>query len=284
MTEELTRAMDPSVEEKKPACGMTPAEYRSIFWRSFTIQGSWSFDKMMAYGFAYALEKPLRRIYPNDDDFYAALERHTETFNITPHVSPFVMTLAVAMEEEAAANPNFDVKAINNLKVGLMGPLSGIGDSFFWGTFRVIAAGIGIGLASTGNIMGSLLYFALYTAIHFITKILAGKFGYKLGAQFLEKSEEEHLMERLSYGASILGMTVIGAMIATMVSLSTTLTFTLGGTETALQSIFDQIFPGLLPLAATFVCVWLFNKNVKTIYIVLGIFALSVLGCIVGIF
>ena len=81
-----------------------------------------------------------------------------------------------------------------------------------------------------------------------------------------------------------LGMTVIGAMIATMVSLSTTLTFTLGGTETALQSIFDQIFPGLLPLAATFVCVWLFNKNVKTIYIVLGIFALSVLGCIVGIF
>lgn len=71
MTEELTRAMDPSAEEKKPACGMTPAEYRSIFWRSFTIQGSWSFDKMMAYGFAYALEKPLRRIYPNDDDFYA---------------------------------------------------------------------------------------------------------------------------------------------------------------------------------------------------------------------
>ena len=110
---------------------MTPAEQRSIFWRSFTIQGSWSFDKMMAYGCMYALEKPLRRIYSSDDDFYAALERHTETFNITPHVSPFVLSLAVAMEEEAAKNPDFDVKAINNLKVGLMGPLSGIGDSFF---------------------------------------------------------------------------------------------------------------------------------------------------------
>lgn len=263
---------------------MTPAEQRSIFWRSFTIQGSWSFDKMMAYGCMYALEKPLRRIYSSDDDFYAALERHTETFNITPHVSPFVLSLAVAMEEEAAKNPDFDVKAINNLKVGLMGPLSGIGDSFFWGTFRVICAGIGIGLASTGNMMGSILYFLLYTAIHFATKILAGKLGYQLGTQFLEKSEEAHLMERLSYGASILGMTVIGAMIATMVSLSTSLTFTLGGTETALQSIFDQIFPNLLPLAATFICVWLLNKNVKTIYIILGIFVLSVLGCMLGIF
>lgn len=263
---------------------MTPAEQRSIFWRSFTIQGSWSFDKMMAYGCMYALEKSLRRIYSSDDDFYAALERHTETFNITPHVSPFVLSLAVAMEEEAAKNPDFDVKAINNLKVGLMGPLSGIGDSFFWGTFRVICAGIGIGLASTGNMMGSILYFLLYTAIHFATKILAGKLGYQLGTQFLEKSEEAHLMERLSYGASILGMTVIGAMIATMVSLSTSLTFTLGGTETALQSIFDQIFPNLLPLAATFICVWLLNKNVKTIYIILGIFVLSVLGCMLGIF
>ena len=73
-------------------------------------------------------------------------------------------------------------------------------------------------------------------------------------------------------------------MIATMVSLSTSLTFTLGGTETALQSIFDQIFPNLLPLAATFICVWLLNKNVKTIYIILGIFVLSVLGCMLGIF
>lgn len=48
---------------------MTPKDYRSIFWRSFTIQGSWSFDKMMAYGYMYAIEKPLRKIYPNDDDF-----------------------------------------------------------------------------------------------------------------------------------------------------------------------------------------------------------------------
>ena len=140
---------------------MTAKEYRSIFWRSFTIQCSWSFDKMMAYGYMYAIQKPLRKIYPDDNDFYAALKRHTETFNITPHVSPFIMTLGVAMEEENAKAESFDTDSINNVKVGLMGPLSGIGDSFFWGTFRVIAAGIGIGLAQQGNILGALIYFLL---------------------------------------------------------------------------------------------------------------------------
>ena len=184
---------------------MTAKEYRSIFWRSFTIQCSWSFDKMMAYGYMYAIQKPLRKIYPDDNDFYAALKRHTETFNITPHVSPFIMTLGVAMEEENAKAESFDTDSINNVKVGLMGPLSGIGDSFFWGTFRVIAAGIGIGLAQQGNILGALIYFLLYTSIHFLTKILAGKYGYKLGTSFLENASENHMMEKLSYGASILG-------------------------------------------------------------------------------
>ena len=235
---------------------MTGKEYRSIFWRSFTIQSSWSFDKMMAYGYMYAIEKPLRKIYPNDDDYYAALKRHTETFNITPHVSPFLMGLGVAMEEQNAKSEDFDAESVNNVKVGLMGPLSGIGDSFFWGTFRVIAAGIGIGIAQSGSILGALVYFLIYTAIHFITKILAGKYGYKLGASFLENASENHTMEKLSYGASILGMTVIGAMVATMVSLQTTLSFTLAETETTLQSIFDQIFPGLLPLGVTFLCVF----------------------------
>lgn len=146
---------------------------------------------------------------------------------------------------------------------------------------EMVAAGAEV---KSGNILGAVIYFLLYTAIHFITKILGGKYGYKMGTKFLENSEENHLMDKLSMGASILGMTVIGAMIGTMVSLQTTLSFTLAGTETTLQSIFDQIFPGILPLGATFLCVALFNKNVKTIHIILGIFVLCILGCMIGIF
>ena len=70
------------MQETKETSLITKKDLRSVFWRSFTMQSSWSFDKMMAYGFMYSIEKPLRKIYPKDDDYFEALHRHTETFNI----------------------------------------------------------------------------------------------------------------------------------------------------------------------------------------------------------
>lgn len=275
-----SRSRDYSGEDKI----MTPDVYRSMFLRQFTSQCSQSYDKMMAYGFMYTLEKPLRKIYPNDDDYYAALDRHTEFFNMTPHVLPFVAGLSVSMEEQAAKDPAFDTSSINAIKVGLMGPLSGIGDSFYWGTFRVVAAGIGIGLAATGNPLGPIIYALIYSVINFATRIGTAHLGYNVGTKFLQQSASGNLMDNLTYGAGVLGMTVVGAMIATMVSLSTSMVFNIGGSEIELQSLFDAVFPGILPLIATFTCVWLYKKGVKTIWIILGIFAICILGTWLGVF
>lgn len=263
---------------------MTPDVYRSMFFRQFTSQCSQSYDKMMAYGFMYTLEKPLRKIYPDDEDFYRALDRHTEFFNMTPHVLPFVAGLSVSMEEQAARDPSFDISSVNAVKVGLMGPLSGIGDSFYWGTFRVVAAGIGIGLAATGNPLGPIIYALIYTVVNVLTRIVSAHLGYNLGTKFLEQSAQSNLMNKLTDAAGVLGMTVVGAMIATMVSLNTSLVFTFGESEVALQAIFDDIFLGILPMAATFICLWLYKRNVKTIWIIFGIFAVWIAGCGFGIF
>lgn len=263
---------------------MTPDVYRSMFFRQFTSQCSQSYDKMMAYGFMYTLEKPLRKIYPDDEDFYRALDRHTEFFNMTPHVLPFVAGLSVSMEEQAARDPSFDISSVNAVKVGLMGPLSGIGDSFYWGTFRVVAAGIGIGLAATGNPLGPIIYALIYTVVNVLTRIVSAHLGYNLGTKFLEQSAQSNLMNKLTDAAGVLGMTVVGAMIATMVSLNTSLVFTFGESEVALQAIFDDIFLGILPMAATFICLWLYKRNVKTIWIIFGIFVVCIAGCGFGIF
>ena len=54
MMENNIQVMDEGQKTKEI---MTAKEYRSIFWRSFTIQCSWSFDKMMAYGYMYESQK-----------------------------------------------------------------------------------------------------------------------------------------------------------------------------------------------------------------------------------
>lgn len=50
-------------EAKKDAI-MSPDMYRSMFLRQFTSQCSQSYDKMMAMGFMYTIQKPLRKIIP----------------------------------------------------------------------------------------------------------------------------------------------------------------------------------------------------------------------------
>ena len=63
------------------------------------------------------------------------------------------------MEQERANGNDIDDSAISGVKVGLMGPLAGVGDPIFWGTLRPVLAALGAGLAITGSLLGPLLFF-----------------------------------------------------------------------------------------------------------------------------
>ena len=109
----------------------------SLFWRAFLLPACYSMDRMQAPGFAYSILPVLKKLYGDDKEKLAeACSRHSEVYNNTFACSPFVLGIVAAMEEEACANPDFDVNSINAIKVALMGPLSGIGDTFFWGTLE----------------------------------------------------------------------------------------------------------------------------------------------------
>ena len=142
----------------------------------------------------------------------------------------------------------------------------------------------GTGTATAVALALPVSVFLLYSVTNFATRIVAAHLGYDLGTKFLQQSEENNLMSRMTHAAGVLGMTVIGAMIAAQVSLSTALTFDVGGSEIVLQDLFDSIFPGLLHLLATFACVALYKKGVKTIWIILGIFAICIIGTGLGVF
>lgn len=70
------------------------------------------------------------------------MARHISYFNTTVPMSTFIMGLCGAMEKENSENKDFDAGSINPSRPH--GPLAGIGDSIFWGVWRVICAGIAI--------------------------------------------------------------------------------------------------------------------------------------------
>ncbi|VFC14487.1 PTS system mannose/fructose/sorbose transporter subunit IID [Clostridioides difficile] len=137
---------------------LTKKELRSMFWRSFALQGAFNYERMQNLGYCYSMLPAIKKLYNKKENQAKAIERHLEIFNTTTVVVPAILGITAAMEEENANNPEFDESSISAVKTALMGPLAGIGDSLFWGTFRIIAAGVGVSLAKEGNIFGPLLF------------------------------------------------------------------------------------------------------------------------------
>ncbi|CBK87888.1 Phosphotransferase system, mannose/fructose/N-acetylgalactosamine-specific component IID [Faecalitalea cylindroides T2-87] len=83
--------------------------------------------------------------------------------------------------------------------------------------------------------------------------------------------------------ASIVGLAVIGGMVASMVPITTPLQFNTGGTELVLQDMIDQIFPQLLPLVFTLGIYWLIQKKINTNVLLLGIIVFGLVMSAIGI-
>ena len=259
---------------------------KRMFWRSWTLFSSFTMVKMQGYGFEYSMFPAIDRFYKNDKEKRReAIVRHSSFFNCTYETAPFIMGLSAAMEKENANNPDeFDAESINALKASLMGPLSGIGDSIFWGTVRLIAAGVAIPLAMQGNILAPFLFLLIYELPSVITRWELLKVGYTSGEKFLKQSSKSGLISKITDLATVVGMMMVGAMTASSVTITTTLKWGITGATLNLQKILDGIFPGLLPLAVTLIVFALLRKKVKAVYLLFGMIVIGLLGALIGIF
>lgn len=257
----------------------------SVFWRSFLLPACYSMDRMQAPGYAYSIIPVLKRLYGDNPEKYAeALSRHSEVYNNTFACSPFVLGISSAMEEEAANDPDFDVSSINNVKVALMGPLSGIGDTFFWGTFRILGAGIGVSFAQQGSLLGPLLFFIIYNIPNLLVRIYGLKYGYQLGGKAIDTLASGGLMKKATEAATVLGLVVIGGMIASMVNIKFALNIQMANdVSLSLQSIFDEICPKIIPLLATFGVYGALKKNVKPTTIMVAMIVIAIVCKFFGI-
>lgn len=263
---------------------LTKQQLNNVFWRSFALQGSESYTDMQGMGYSFSILPALKKIYGTQEEkYYEALYRNTEFFNTTPHVATFIMGMSLALEEENAKTVDFQTETISSIKAALMGPVAGIGDSFYWGTFRVIAAGIGLSLASQGSLLGPLLYFAIYTTLHFLGRYGGLRIGYKMGANAIEKAFENNYLESFSMSATIVGLMSIGAMTSSLVNFTIPAVFKTKGGEINVQQLLDDIFPGILSLGLTFLVYFLLKKNIKVLWIILGIFIFSIVGVYIGL-
>jgi mannose/fructose/N-acetylgalactosamine-specific phosphotransferase system component IID len=258
---------------------------RSMFWRSHLAFIGFNMVKMQANGFTHTMQPAIESIYKDDPEGKKeAYLRHQNFFNTNAVPFNFIAGLSYAMEKEKKTKGVIDGATINSIKVGLMGPTAGMFDSLFFNGLRIIAAGLAIGFNSQGSFLGTLLFILLYGFSQSIAKYFLLNWGYSAGTSAIDQVFSSGLMKALTRATSILGLTMVGAMVAQMVNVPLNWTISINGAQVVIQDVLNNVFPGLLSIALVFGLVALIKKGVRPLYLVFGVLALGLLCALIGIF
>ena len=263
---------------------ITKKDLVRMFWRSLPMEFSWHYERQMHMGFEFMMIPALKKIYKDDPEKYKeALQRNLEFFNCSMYVTTFIGSIVASMEEMNAKQDDFDPTSISTMKVALMGPLAGIGDSLFFGTIRIIAIGIGTSLAAQGNILGTLLFLLVFNVPAFLVRYFGAMKGYELGANYLEKIQKSGMMDKFMMAASIVGVMVIGGMTKELITVTTPLAIGTGDAAASIQEILDGIMPGMMSLGVMGIYYWLLKKKVNVIAMIVGTALFGILCVWLGI-
>ncbi|MGY0398449.1 MAG: PTS system mannose/fructose/sorbose family transporter subunit IID [Ostreibacterium sp.] len=240
---------------------LTKKDITKMAWRSLFLQASFNYERMQANGFLYTVLPGLRKIHNNEEDLKKSMKTHLEFFNTHPFLVTFISSLVLAMEESKER-----VSTIRGIKVATMGPGGGIGDAVFWLTLLSICGGVGASFSLNGSWLGPIFFLVSFNMVHFGLQFGLAGYGYKVGVSAIANLKEQ--TQKLGHVATIVGVTVIGAMTASYVHLESGLQLTryVKGVEkpyvyTLQGSLIDPIMPALLPLLWTMMILWRIKKG-----------------------
>ncbi|MBA5729257.1 PTS mannose/fructose/sorbose transporter family subunit IID [Aerococcaceae bacterium INB8] len=199
-------------EVRKDRIKLTRADRMRVSWRMTFIQACWNFERMHNVGWVYALIPAIRKLYTTKEDRSAALQRHLEFINTHPYLQAPIAGVVLALEEEKANGTDIDDQAIQGVKVGMMGPLAGVGDPVFWGTLRPVLGAFAASLALSESIFGPIIFFLAWNIIRILFLWYTQELGYRSGNE-ITKDLSGGVLQKITQGASILGMFIMGVLV-----------------------------------------------------------------------
>lgn len=255
---------------------LTKKDIDKVYVRNlFAFQWGWNYEKMQGLGYAYVIMPALKRLYSDDpEQMKKALQTQLGFFNTTPAMSHLIIGADMGLEEE---NGMQDEAAITGLKTGLMGPFAGVGDTIFIAIYRAIVFSIAAYMAQSGQAFGLIIPVVACLVVLWVRykfTWIGYHQGKKVATEFADK------MKVFTDAAAILGLTVVGGLIPSVINYQLDLTYKMGEVKLSIQEMLDQILPGLVPLAIVMLSYWLLGK--KKMNSTRLIFVLIFLGMILG--
>lgn len=240
---------------------------------------TFNYSTQLAPSVVYAQMHCLRKIYKDDDDYVEALNNHYKYFNCMPWLSALLLGATLAIEDKEGIRSK---NTVQDLKVSLMGPLSGIGDTIFWVMIPTIFGSIASYMALQGSPVG-LAIWMLLNVFFLAVRIRLFEFGYKQGVRII--TEFGRQLTIFTEAASVMGIMVVGSLIPSVVKLETAMTFKNGDITMEIQPLINEVMPSMLAIIATGLIYWGIKvKKIKMTHIILIVLVISMIGAATGIF
>ncbi len=268
---------------------VTKVDLFKAWWKwCLAVEVPVSFDRMQALAFGYSLNKVLRKVYKdNPEELKEAMKRHTSMFNTNCDWGSLIHGIIISLEEQrASGNENITPEVIQSLKIGLMGPLAGIGDSVDQGIVATIPLAIFVPMALNGSVIAAFLPALIYLVWSYGYSWFLMKKGYSLGKNAVLEILHSGKIKKVIDIASIVGLFMIGCLSSSYVAFETVLVFKDNtSSEVVLQSILDGMLPKILPFALVMgMYLYITKKGPKylriIVYTMLFALALTFLGII----
>lgn len=263
---------------------LTKADYTKTTLRAYFLQNGFNYSNYQGLGYALVVYPALKKLYGKDPKRLSKeLSDNCEFYNTNPNFLPFITSVHLAMAENGR-----EYKEIRGIKMALMGPLAGIGDSLSQFCLAPLFSTIFASMAMDGISAAPILFLITLNLVLLAIKLSCGGYGRKLGLSIIDKLSEK--MNVVSDAAGMIGVTVIAGLAATFVKMKVAISFAAGEVQEGvkqstvdIQEMLDKISPSLLPILYTMLMYYLIKKKKMNTYklviitVILGIL-LSVLG------
>lgn len=262
-----------------PAPRLDNKTLNKVVWRSCQLQACFNYERMQAAGWLWSILPGLQKIHTNKDDLAASMTHNLDFLNTHPFACTFVMGMVLSMEQQ-----KMDIQTIRSVRISVAAPLGGIGDALFWMTLIPIVAGMTAQMAIDGSWIGPILYFVIAFGVEMALRYGLMYWSYNMGTKAVAMMTA-HAKE-ITHAASVLGVFIIGALIANYGG-GTQLGISIPngqGDPLVIQNYLNSILPCILPLLLTLMCYFLIiKKNFTPVKLILLLLVIGIVGCAFGI-
>lgn len=204
----------------------------------FTRQSPFNYETMQSGGWVYSIHPAMEKIYDGDADLLAEKYKdHFKFYNTHPWMGNIILGACIAIE--STKDPDATKQAVE-MRTALMGPLAGIGDAIIWIMFMTILGAIAAYMALEGSIVGWVIAEVIQLVIWFAFYKLFFV-AYEQGVTFVTTRSAQ--LQHITEAASVLGLSVVGALVASTVNVKFGITMSYGEVVQPVNDLLDSIIP-----------------------------------------